>query len=196
MDQYVGFRIEERNGDPHDGGPQFRLRASGKLNDQHPLHASSLLAAKEAVRERLTARLAQAEREVAGWKRQLAELDSRYLTPQKPQDWISGHWQEIVQHLASYRESGAMGLFKFGGLQMQTGYLGRNPELVVFHVPDFAEVSFPFLNKDIEDLLKAFEAAGFEGPFSRWNGAGHYTWSLQLSSHQVPGAAKVEPVPA
>lgn len=185
MDRYTRFELDERNQYPYGPKAQYVVqaysedRAAPRLGRQ----TDSLQAAKQELRAILTARAEEAERIAKGWRQQLADLDGRYNDETTPSDWIRTHRADIVKALASYRETREMRVARFGELTVHLGYFGRDRTLVVFKLPEpyDRDVSFAFLQQDIDDMLTAFTEAGYTGPFNSWNGAGRYSWSVRLN---------------
>jgi hypothetical protein len=186
MDGYTNFTVDERNGYPHQDGPQFRITASAFRHAPLVGHRLTTLdEARDAVRARIINRLHEAEQEVAGWKRQLAELGQHYAPVRTLAQTLAAYRDDIVGHLTAWRETEIGGLFKFGQFSVSCGYM-KTDNLVVFQLAEYDNITLHFLAEDLKTIHQLLKAAGFAHPHTAWNGEHHHSYSVKLSQADFP----------
>ncbi|VTU42765.1 MULTISPECIES: hypothetical protein [unclassified Variovorax] len=194
MDGYTNFTIQERNGYPHYAGPQFLITASAC--EATPLvghRLRSLDEARREVRGRIINRIHRAEQLLAGWKRQLTEVETTYQPVRTLLETLAAFRDDIVGHLTEFRESSVGGLFKFGQLSISCGYM-NTPNLIVFQLAEYDNITLLFLPQDLLALNQLLKDAGFSLPYTDWNGEHCNSYSVKLCPadflvNQVPAAA-------
>ncbi len=147
----------------------------------------SLASAQEALRWRLNAQRERLQQQLAQVEYNLEQLDSMYAALRPLSEQFAERRMELLQQFVALRHR--PGYFVCGALRVTNDYCNAGPSLFVFTLPEYDPVIQCFTEQCCTMLLDVMTLAGYEMA-EHWNGPGHTTWSVRVTSKTARAAAR------
>ncbi len=139
----------------------------------------SLASAQEALRWRLNSQRERLLQQLAQVDYNLEQLDAMYAPLRPLAEQLAERRMELLQQFVALRHR--PGYFVCGSLRVTNDYCNAGPGLFVFTLPEYAPVIQCFTEQCCAMLLDVMALAGYETS-DHWNGPGHVTWSVRVTS--------------
>jgi len=183
---YGTFMLEQRNGQPQDPRPYWRITAGAPgecMEDPaYPTGRTRHATLQDAVAE-IRTRLEEERRylleRAEGCRKQLERLDAMYAPKRTPGQAIRAQRDRLVECLRSFGRGEPPGRVVFDGFSISLPYL-HSDNIFVVDLPEYEAINLRFLPSDIELLKDIVREAGF-GDAPSWNGLGCFTVSFRLT---------------
>lgn len=186
------FVLDVFNKQPYHAGSYYYMRAIPQSElplSSHDYRTPFLTFAdaRQGVKERLENQLEEARRKVAGFERQLAELETVMMDPGPLHSDLSGRLHELraffeaqVGFIRRGESTGKHPSARFGRVEVTVGYMSTK-NLIVVTAPEYDPVNYTFDETACALLTEAVQAAFPDSSLETWNGVGFNSFSIRVS---------------